>query len=183
MFVRLTIMTAGVLVALMLSCVLAAAQTARQPQQTFAPASAAQHGQLFEDPHGRYSLYIPPGWELTQSADGPVFRNGAGWIQVRCITASSASAAVDRAADLFHSQFTSFNTINRGSTTIADRASYGLNIDGMTTAGQRVSVLLTAQPQGKKQYFVLISSTPVAQAPQLNASVMALANSLRFPSE
>jgi hypothetical protein len=182
-FIRLTIMTAGVLVALMLSFVLAAAQSTRQPQQTYAAASAAQQGQLFEDPHGQYRLYIPPGWEVSQSGDGPIFRNGTSWIQVRFVTASSAGAAVDHAVDLFRSQFTSFNTINRGNTTIADRASYGLNVDGMTTGGQRVSVLLTAQPQGKRQYFVLVSATPVAQAPQLNTSVMALANSVRFSGE
>lgn len=183
MFHRLTIMTAGVLVALMISFVLASAQTCRQPQQTFQAASAAQHGQLFEDPHGQYRLYIPPGWEAGTSGDGPIFRNGVSWIQIRLITASSAGGAVDQAAVLFRSQFTSFNTLNRGNTTIADRASYGLNIDAMTTAGQRVSVLLTAQPKARKQYFVLISSTPVAQAPQLNISVMALANSVRFTGE
>ena len=183
MFFRLTIMTAGVLVTLMLSFVLAAAQSSKQPQQTNPAASAAQHGQLFADPHGRYSLYIPPGWEASLSGDDPIFRNGASWIQVRFITANSASAAVDQAVDLFRPQFTSFNTINRGSTTIADRASYGLNVDAMTSGGQRVSVLLTAQPQAKKQYFVLISATPVAQAPQLNTSVMALANSVRFNGE
>jgi hypothetical protein len=182
-FLRLTIMTAGVLVALMLSFVLAAAQTTRQPQQTYAPASAAQQGQLFEDPHGQYRLYIPPGWEVSVSGADPVFRNGTSWIQVRFLNASSASAAVDQATELFRSQFTSFNTINRGSTTIADRASFGLNVDGMTNAGQRVSILLTAQPVGKKRYFVLVSATPVAQAPQLNISVMALANSVRFSGE
>jgi hypothetical protein len=182
-FLRLTIMTAGVLVALMLSFVLAAAQSGRQPQQTYAPASAAQHGQLFEDPHGQYRLYIPPGWELNLSGADPVFRNGISWIQVRFVIAGSASEAVDQAAELFRSQFTSFNTINRGNTTIADRASYGLNVDGMTAAGQRVSVLLTAQPESKKRYFVLVSATPVAQAPQLNISVMALANSVRFGGE
>ena len=183
MFLRLTMMTAGVLVALMLSFVLATAQSSRPPQQTYAAASAAQHGQLFEDRHGRYSLYIPPGWEASLSGDDPIFRNGTSWIQVRFITANSASAAVDQAVDLFRSQFTSFNTINRGNTTIADRASYGLNVDAMTSGGQRVSVLLTAQPQGRKQYFVLISATPVAQAPELNTSVMALANSVHFTGE
>jgi len=182
-FHRLTTMTAGVLVTLMLSFALAAAQTCRQPQQTFQAATAAQHGQLFEDPHGQYRLYIPPGWEAAPSSDGPIFRNGASWIQIRVITSNSASAAVDVAAGLFRSQFTSFNTLNRGNTTIAGRASYGLNVDATTTAGQRVSVLLTAQPQAKKQYFVLISATPVAQAPQLNTSVMALANSVRFTGE
>ena len=102
---------------------------------------------------------------------------------MRFITANSASAAVDQAVDLFRSQFTSFNTINRGNTTIADRASYGLNVDAMTSGGQRVSVLLTAQPRGKRQYFVLVSATPVAQAPELNTSVMALANSVHFTGE
>jgi len=183
LLLRLTIMTAGVLVALMLSLVLAAAESTRQPQQTYAASSAAQHGQLFEDPHGQYRLYMPPGWEVSLSGDGPVFRNGTSWIQVRFVDAGSASAAVDRAAELFHPQFTSFNTINRGNTTIATRASYGLNVDGMTTAGQRVSVLLTAQPESKRRYFVLVSATPVAQAPQLNISVMALANSVRFGAE
>jgi hypothetical protein len=117
------------------------------------------------------------------SGDDPVFRNGASWIQVRFLAASSASAAVEQAAGLFRSQFTSFNTINRGPTTIAERASYGLNVDATTTGGQRVSVLLTAQPQGRKRYFVLVSATPVAQAAQLNAGVMALANSVHFSGE
>ena len=183
MFLRLTITTAGVLVTLVLSFVLAAAQSSRQPQQTFTPASAATQGQLFEDPGRRYRLYLPPGWGPTTSGDGPIFRNGTSWIQVRFLTADSASAAVDQAADLFRSQFTSFNTLNRGNTVIATRASYGLNVDATTTGGQRVSVLLTAQPTGKKKYFVLISATPVAQAPQLNTSVMDLANSVRFGSE
>ncbi len=182
MFFRLSIMTAGVLVVLVLSFVLAA-QSSRPPQQTYAAASAAHHGQLFEDRRGRYSLYIPPGWEASLFGDDPVFRNGTSWIQVRFLSASSPSAAVDQAVDLFRSQFTSFNTINRGNTTIADRSSYGLNVDAMTSGGQRVSVLLTAQPQGKKRYFVLVSATPVAQAPELNTSVMALANSVHFTGE
>lgn|GEM_PF-2335742 len=183
MFYRLTTMIAGVPVMLMLSFVPATAQSSRPPQQTYAGASAPRPGQLFEDRHGRYSLYIPPGWEATLSGDDPIFRNGTSWIQIRFITANSAAAAVDRAVDLFRPQFTSFNTINRGNTTIAERASYGLNVDATTSGGQRVSLLLTAQPQSRNQYFVLISATPVAQAPELNTSVMALANSVHFTGQ
>jgi hypothetical protein len=182
-FLRLSITLAGVLVTLALSVVLAAAQSSKQPPPVYPQASPAGQGQPFQDPRGQYRLSIPPGWELSMSGDEPIFRNGTSWIQVRCVTANSASAAVDQAADLFRSQFTAFNTINRGNTTIGGHASHGLNVDATTTAGQRVSVLLTAQPEGKKQYLVLISATPVAQAPQLNTSVMALANSVRFTGE
>jgi hypothetical protein len=181
--IRLSITFAGVLTTLALSVLLAAAQSSKPPQPAYPAASPAVQGQPFQDPHGKYRLSIPPGWELSMTGDEPIFRNGTSWIQVRCLTASSASAAVDQAAGLFRSQYTAFNTINRGNTTIGGHASHGLNIDATTTGGQRVSVLLTAQPEGKKQYLVLISATPVAQAPQLNTSVMALANSVRFTGE
>jgi hypothetical protein len=177
---RLSLTIAGVVVTLVLSMAFALAQSTNPPPP--APAQASP-GHPFKDPRGRYSLSIPPGWEVSMAGDDPTFHNGASWIQVRIVTAKSPSAAVDQAADLFRSQFTAFNTVNRGNTTIAGRASHGLNVDAITTAGQRVSVLLTAQPQGGKQYFVLVSSTPVAQAPQLNTSVMNLANSVHFSGE
>ena len=180
MLLRLSLTIAGVVVTLVLSMAFALAQSTNPPPP--APAQASP-GHPFKDPRGRYSLSIPPGWEVSMAGDDPTFHNGASWIQVRIVTAKSPSAAVDQAADLFRSQFTAFNTINRGNTTIAGRASHGLNVDAITTAGQRVSVLLTAQPQGGKQYFVLVSSTPVAQAPQLNTSVMNLANSVHFSGE
>ena len=180
MLLRLSLTIAGVVVTLVLSMAFALAQSTNPPPP--APAQASP-GHPFKDPRGRYSLSIPPGWEVSMAGDDPTFHNGASWIQVRIVTAKSPSAAVDQAADLFRSQFTAFNTVNRGNTTIAGRASHGLNVDAITTAGQRVSVLLTAQPQGGKQYFVLVSSTPVAQAPQLNTSVMNLANSVHFSGE
>jgi hypothetical protein len=177
---RLSLTIAGVVVTLVLSTAFALAQSASLPP----PQPALTNpGHPFKDPRGRYSLSIPPGWEVSMAGDDPTFHNGASWIQVRIVPAKSPSAAVDQAADLFRSQFTAFNTINRGNTTIAGRASHGLNVDAITTSGQRVSVLLTAQPQGDRLYFVLVSSTPVAQAAQLNTSVMTLANSVRFSGE
>jgi hypothetical protein len=178
---RLSLTIAGVVLTLVLSTALALARSTNPPPQQPAQSNP---GHPFQDPRGRYSLSMPPGWEVSMAGDDPTFHNGASWIQVRIVTARSPSAAVDQIADLFRPQFTAFNTINRGNTTIAGRVSHGLNVDGVTTAGQRVSVLLTAQPAGgAKQYFVLVSSTPVAQAPQLNTSVMALANSVRFSGE
>jgi hypothetical protein len=179
----LSITTASVLLAIALSVTFALVQARNQ-----APPPPPQHEavgptQPFQDTQGRYRLSIPSGWEVSLAGDDPTFHNGPSWIKVRIVTAASASAAVDQVADLFRSQFTTFNTINRGNTTIAGRASHGLNLDVMTAAGQRMSVLLTAQPQGGKQYFVLVSATPVARAPELNTSVMALANSVRFSGE
>jgi hypothetical protein len=177
---RLSLTIAGVVVTLVLSTAFALAQSANPPPPQLA---VTNPGHPFKDPLGRYSLSVPPGWEVSMTGDDPTFHNGASWIQVRIVTARSPSDAVDQTADLFRPQFRAFNTINRGNTTIAGRSSHGLNVDAITTAGQRVSVLLTAQPQGGKQYFVLVSSTPVAQAPLLNTSVMALANSVHFSGE
>ncbi len=180
MLLRLSLTIAGVVVTLVLSTAFALAQSTNPP----APQPTLTNpGHPFKDPRGRYSLSIPAGWDVSMTGDDPTFHNGTGWIQIRILTARSPSDAIDQAADLFRSQFTAFNTINRGNTTIGGRAAHGLNVDATTAAGQRVSVLLTAQPQGGKQYFVLVSSTPVAQAPQLNISVMALANSVRFSGE
>ena len=183
MFLRITLTVSAVFLTLGLSTVLAPSQTKLQPPLQHHLVPTAQPAQPFSDPHGRYRLSIPSGWDLTMSGDDPTFHNGVSWIQVRLITANTPSDAVDQAVSLFRSQFTNFNTINRGNTTIAGRPSHGLNVDGMTPTGQRVSVLFTAQPEGKKQYLVLVSVIPVAQAPQLNTSVMALANSVRFNGE
>jgi len=177
---QLSVTIAGVLLTLALSVAVAMRSTGRIPTS---PQSSSSSGHPFQDPLGRYSLSLPDGWGVTMSGNEPIFRNGPSWIRIRILTANSASSAVDLAAELFRAQFTTFNTINRGNTTIAGRAAHGLNVDGITTGGQRMSVLLTAQPQGKKQYFVLVSATPVAQAPQLNSSVMVLANSVHFSGE
>lgn len=183
MFSRISTTIGGVFVTFLLSIVFAVAQTSGRPAPKRFVSAQDQLGQPFQDPQGRYSLSIPPGWELNMAGDDPTFRNGASWIQLRVLTASSASDAVDQATTIFRPQFTAFNTINRGNTNIAGHASHGLNIDGVTTSGQRMSVLFTAQPQGKKNYLVLVSATPLAQAAQLNTSVMELANSVRFSGE
>jgi hypothetical protein len=151
----------------------------------FALAASAQPPtpQTFQDPHGQYSVALPSGWAASFSGNDPVFRNGPCWVNVRVLTAPSASGAVDRAIAMFRSQFTTFSTINRGDTTIAGRPSHGLNIDATNPSGQRVSVLITAQPLGDHRYFVLVSSTPIDQAPVLNASVMSLAGSVHFSGE
>jgi len=175
---RFSMTIVAVFLGLALSITFALAQSARPAARLLTPAGPTS---LFHDPRGRYTLSIPAGWEISMTGDDPTFHDGASWIKVCLIVAPSASAAVDKASNLFRPQFTAFNTINRGNTVIGGRSSHGLNIDGMTSAGQRVSVLLTAQPAGpSRQYFVLVSATPVAQAPQLNSSIMALANSVRF---
>lgn len=143
----------------------------------------APPAQTFQDPHGRYTVSLPAGWAAAVTGDSPVFRNGPSWAQVRLVKAASASEAIDQAVALFRPQFSAFSMINRGDTVIAGRPSHGLNIDATTTAGERVSVLFTAQPQGQHHYFVLVSSTPLSQAPQLNMSVMTLAGSVHFPGE
>ncbi len=140
-----------------------------------------QAGQPFRDPLGRFHLTMPSGWDPTLAADGlPTFHNGAAWAEVCLLGAAGARDAVDKATELFRPRFTTFNPINRGNTTIAGRNSHGLNADANTTTGRRVSVLITAQPISRHQFFVLISANPVNLAPQLNASVMALASSLHF---
>jgi hypothetical protein len=168
----------GVFIALALSVAFALTQAARPVAPLLEPTGPTH---LFQDPRGRYSLSIPVGWKITMTGDDPTFHDGASWVRVCLVVAVSASAAVDQASALFRPQFTAFNTINRGNTVIGGRPSHGLNVDGMNAAGRRMSVLLTAQPAGPgRRYFVLVSATPVAQAPQLNTSVMALANSVRF---
>jgi hypothetical protein len=178
---RLCLTTVGVFFALVLAVGFAIAQTASAPPSKHEPDLNAPGGQPFRDPRGFYTLSIPAGWSLTLSGDDPTFHNGQSWVQVRLLNAYSATTAVDLAATEFRPLFTAFNTINRGDTSIAGRPSHGQNIDAITTTGQRVSVLVTAQPTpAARQFFVLISSTPLAQAPQLNTSVMAFATSVRF---
>jgi len=181
---RLCFTTIGVFFTLVLAVGIAIAQSSNAAVSKHEPDANAHPGQPFRDPRGLYSLSMPPGWDLTLSGEDPTFHNGSSWIQVRLLNAPSPAAAVDIAAAEFRGHFTTFNTINRGETIIAGRQSHGQNIDAVTPTGERVSVLVTAQPTPTaRQFLVLISSTPVTQAPQLNTAVMAFATSVRFHAQ
>jgi len=81
------------------------------------------------------------------------------------------------------SQFTGFQLLNEGELKINGHPSHGTNATGMNPKGERVSVLVLTIGAGNGHFLTVISSSPNDQAKAANATIMKMAQSIRFAGE
>ncbi len=77
-------------------------------------------------------------------------------------------------------QFTGFQLLNEGDLQINGHASHGTTATGVNPKGERVSVLVLSIRAGERHFLSMISSCPNNQAKAINATVMQIAQSIRF---
>src|ERR1035437_7634223 len=78
------------------------------------------------------------------------------------------------------SQFTGFQLLNEGDLQVNGHPAHGTTGTGMNPKGARVSVLVLSIDAGSGHYLTVISSSPNDQAKNINATVMQMAQSIRF---
>lgn len=77
-------------------------------------------------------------------------------------------------------QFTGFQSLNEGDLQINGHPSHGTNATGINPKGERVSVLIVSIGAGSGHFLTVISSSPNDQAKTVNATIMKMAQSIRF---
>lgn len=78
------------------------------------------------------------------------------------------------------SQFTAFQLLNEGELQINGHPSHGTNATGVNPKGERVSILVRSISAGSGHFLTVISSSPNDQAKTVNATIMQMAQSIRF---
>ncbi len=140
---------------------------------------------LYHDPQGRYSLTVPNGWKAEPQGDTGALQVSSGPSWAMLIT-SGGTAPLDvnhQVTQQIQAQFKNFQLLNEGDLQLNGHPSHGTTATGINPKGERVSVLVLSINAGGSHYLTIISSSPNDQAKTVNATVMQMAQSLRFGGE
>ncbi|MGD0730313.1 MAG: hypothetical protein ABR956_03550 [Terracidiphilus sp.] len=136
---------------------------------------------LYRDPQGRYSVKIPAGWKATSDASGTAQ-----------LTRSSSSAKIiatggNKPLEVNHQiiqqtqgAYKAFQLQNEGDLEIGGHAAHGSNSSAINQDGVQVSVLVVTISAGGGNFLTIVSSSPNAQAKEINSQVMEMAKSVQF---
>lgn len=147
------------------------------------PSTPAQSSsQLYRDPYGRYSLSLPDAWRAEPQASSGALQlsSGPSWAMLVTGGGSDPRDVNHQLTQQIHAQFTDFQMLNEGDFQINGHASHGTNATGMNPKGERVSILVLSINAGNGHMLSMISSTPNDQAKAINATLMQIAQSIRF---
>jgi hypothetical protein len=167
-------------------------QTQREPGSPMvsfvnekAQAPAHSGAGLYRDPQGRYSLTIPDGWSATPQADSGslLLSSGPSWAMLMTGGGSEPRDVNHQVTKQVQSQFTGFELLNEGDLQVNGHPSHGTTATGVNPKGMRVSVLVLSISAGSAHFLTLISSSPNDRAKTINATVMQMAQSIRFSGE
>lgn len=148
-------------------------------------AAAPSSSGAFHDPQGRYSLTVPDGWSAAPQADSGALQlsSGPNWAMLMTGSGSVPSDVNHQVTQQIQAQFTGFQLLNEGDLQVNGHPSHGTNATGMNPKGERVSVLVLSISAGSGHFLTVISSCPNDQAKAVNATVMRMAQSIRFAGE
>jgi hypothetical protein len=140
---------------------------------------------MYQDPQGRYSLAVPDGWSATPQADSGSLQLsfGSSWAMVIAASGSDPVDVNHQVAQQIQSQFHDFKLLNEGNLQVNGHASHGTTATGVNPKGMRVSVLVLSISAGSGHFLTVISSSPNDQAKTINATVVQMAQSIRFAGE
>jgi hypothetical protein len=165
---------------------------ATQAGATPAPAggahsSAASHvdSGMYRDPQGRFSLTVPEGWNAEPQADSGALQlsSGPNWAMLMTGGGSEPRDVNHQVTQQIQAQFTGFQLLNEGDLQVSGHPSHGTTATGINPKGERVSVLVLSINAGSGHFLTVISSSPNDQAKAVNATVMQMAQSIRFAGE
>jgi hypothetical protein len=80
-------------------------------------------------------------------------------------------------------QFKGFQLLNEGDLQVNGHPSHGTTATGINPKGERVSVLVLSIGAGSGHFLTVISSSPNDQAKSVNATIMQMAQSIRFAGD
>jgi hypothetical protein len=152
--------------------------------QAQAPSNSAGSG-LYHDPQGRYSLTVPNGWTAEPQANTGALQvsSGPSWAMLITSGGPNPGDVNHQVTQQIQAQFKNFQLLNEGDLQVNGHPSHGTTATGINPKGERVSVLVLSINAGSDHYLTIISSSPNDQAKTVNATVMQMAQSLRFGGE
>jgi hypothetical protein len=150
---------------------------------TSSPFTHAQNaGGRYQDPHGRYSLNVPPGWTAEPQADSGALQvsSGPSWAMLITGGGSVPRDVNHQVTQQIQAQFKDFQLLNEGELQINGHPCHGTTATGINPKSQRVSVLVLSIAAGSGHFLTIISSSPNDQAKTVNATIMQMAQSIQF---
>jgi hypothetical protein len=164
-----------------------------QPTQRAQPAENSQAGEhssapapsgsgMYRDPWGRYSLAVPDGWSAEPQAKSGALQlsSGPNWAMLLTGSGGEPREVNHQITQQIQAQFTDFQLLNEGELQVNGHPSHGTNATGVNPKGERVSVLVLSISAGSGHFLTVISSSPNDQAKTVNATIMQMAQSIRF---
>lgn len=147
-----------------------------------ADASMQSGAQVFSDPQGRYRLTVPAGWSATPQADSGALELafGPSWAMLMTGSGSVPGDVNHQVTQQIQAQFSGFQLLNEGDLLVNGHPSHGTTATGINPKGARVSVLVLSISAGSGHFLTIVSSSPNDLARKINATVMEMAQSIRF---
>ncbi len=139
----------------------------------------------YRDPGGRYSLTVPGGWSAEPQAKTGALQlsSGPNWAMLLAGSGGEPREVNHQLIQQIQAQFTGFQLLNEGELKVNGHPSHGTNATGINPKGERVSVLVLTISAGNGHFLTVISSSPNDQAKTVNATIMQMAQSIRFAGE
>jgi len=135
----------------------------------------------YRDPQGRFSLKIATGWTAKTDDSGTVqLVHGPSSAKV---IPSGGSKLLDVNRQFIQRLQTKFKAVqlqNEGDTQINGHEARGSNCSAINQDGVQVSVLVVTISAGGGNFLTIVSSSPNAQAKEINSQVMEMAKSVQF---
>ncbi|MGC1871028.1 MAG: hypothetical protein WA700_08735 [Acidobacteriaceae bacterium] len=160
-----------------------AAQTSQAGENSAAPAQSGSG--MYRDPWGRYSLTVPDGWTAESQAKTGTLQlsSGPNWAMLLAGSGGEPRDVNHQIIQQIQAQFTGFQLLNEGELQINGHAAHGTTATGVNPKGERVSVLVLSISAGGGHFLTVISSSPNDQAKTVNATIMQIAQSIRFSAK
>jgi len=154
--------------------------------QQSAPSSGSQTpagSGVYRDPQGRYRLSVPDGWNTSVDNGTLQVSSGSSWAVLTTGGGSQAGDVNHQVTQQIQVQYTQFQKLNEGDLLLNGHPAHGTTATGINPKGQRVSVLVLSIGAGSGNFLTVVSSSPNDQARAINATVMQMAQSIRFSGE
>jgi hypothetical protein len=144
--------------------------------------SSSDGSGMYRDPWGRYSLTVPDGWSAEPQAKSGVLQLsfGPNWAMLITGSGGEPREVNHQITQQIQAQFIGFQLLNEGELQVNGHPSHGTNATGMNPKGERVSILVLSIGAGSGHFLTVISSSSNDQAKTVNATIMQMAQSIRF---
>ena len=138
---------------------------------------------MYRDPQGRYRLSVPDGWNTSVDNGTLQVSSGSSWAVLMTGGGSQAGDVNHQVTQQIQAQYTQFQKLNEGDLQVNGHPAHGTTATGINPKGERVSVLVLSIGAGSGNFLTVVSSSPNDQAKVVNATVMQMAQSIRFAGE
>ena len=144
-----------------------------------APAGA----RVFKDPDGRYSVFVPEGWNTAANKGAATFSSGEAWATIIPSPMSRPDEAVNAFVSQLRAGYARLDAAQSGQPTIGGHEAVFATFSGVNPKNDSVAVTVAGLLGPSGQVLVYMSSAPLARVDDYSNAFLAIIQGVRFAGE